>query len=652
MPHPKSRPFRKRECEARIEDRPEPCTASVRHEAVCPLCFVPLPSAGLLNHFSTAHHSTEPSIGRDRLLSGGSTIQLLDARTPPAAEARASGQERSEFSYSLPYELDVEFTLPRWLTADASNRILFLALDMNLVKQYKLSPLSVWKGASVAEQFQCIKPAQHIDAKQLQQRLHGIPVKPCVLSGGKARLLLLVVEQPKYLRKPEWSLLGMHSVALDRSPLQLRSAVQYAEMPFEDLAVYGQVTLETTAVPVTPEALHRVPLNIMCVLDSSSSMSPYLQHVQTAMCHMLQRLVPQDQLGVVTSTSVALELSLMDDEGKRQVTEALEAVQTEDDANDAHVTRGLALALQCLEMMERRAAPSSVSAILLVACSQDGQLREHTDFLLERCAALRCSLHTLALASEEDMDALPELSMRARTPFTFIEEASFLREALQSLVDRLSTTVAQQVEVTLKPCFHLEEVLTPFDCYRKPGGSWHVRIPDLGVGERRDILVKLAVPAAAQMKQDGSITLLEASVSSQGGYSLAESTSISMRRTTEEGGAGGCIVNSVKDVRENLEVRDQVERWEAGRVLEEAVFDADHLAFEAAVAHVRCKRGEYELMERTPLLALLDQDLCRMEQSFELRTSTEWKACRPKVLQALLGHRLQRLVNIAAPTSH
>ena len=274
----------------------------------------------------------------------------------------------------------------------------------------------------------------------------------------------------------------------------------------------------------------------------------------------------------------------------------------------------------------------------LLSSTVDESLQDHMDFLLDRCAAVPCSLYTFALASDESMDALPELSLRSKTPFTFLEQAPLLQEALARLVGLLSSVVAQQVEVVLKPRFEVEDILTPFDCYCSGSDplTWHVKIPDLSVGERRDILVKLAVPATAPMK-DGSITLLEASVSSQG-YVMAEQ-STSLRRNLSG-------LTAFEAPTENLEVRDHLERLEAGRVLEEAVFDADHFAFEAARGHLQSKRREYGAMvPRTPMLDLLDQELQFADQHLEhLHAGEDWKSCRPRLFEAILMHRLQRSV--------
>ena len=44
------------------------------------------------------------------------------------------------------------------------------------------------------------------------------------------------VEQPTYVKPPEWSPVGLLAVALDQSPVQLTAAVEYSELPYEDAA--------------------------------------------------------------------------------------------------------------------------------------------------------------------------------------------------------------------------------------------------------------------------------------------------------------------------------------------------------------------------------------------------------------------------------
>ena len=218
-------------------------------------------------------------------------------------------------------------------------------------------------------------------------------------------------------------------------------------------------------VPATPAALRRVPLNVVCVLDCSEPVLQHKESVQAAISQMMQLLVPQDRLGIVASSEdarVLLELTRMDEEGKGHAAEALEALPV---GGKAEITRGLALGVQCLgfifstvpflnsckphsispehrlsprcmELMEQQ-EPFAVSTIVLLACGQDPQLRDHIDFLLDRCPEVPCSLYTFALASDEgiDADALPELALRSMTPFTFIEQDATLGERLAKLVD-------------------------------------------------------------------------------------------------------------------------------------------------------------------------------------------------------------------------
>lgn len=286
-------------------------------------------------------------------------------------------------------------------------------------------------------------------------------------------------------------------------PLSLTTRVEYSALPRgQTRDVFGLVSVQAamaSAQGSPSEQEERQAMDLICVLDVSGSMTgAKIQQVKEAMRFVISQADPRDRLSVVpfnSSAGLSLPLSRMTAQGKDAANVATVRLTA---GGGTSIASGLSVALS---VMEQRRQRNKVAAILLLTDGQDGRTRAQLPSLLERASSVGCALYAFGFGADHDAALLGDIAERARTPFTFVEDTSNVAEAFAGAVGGLSSVVAQGVELTLECGMELKAVHTPFAVQREEAGGLTravVTIPDVFAGERRDVLVEVAVPAQSE----------------------------------------------------------------------------------------------------------------------------------------------------------
>eukprot|EP00931_Biecheleriopsis_adriatica_P018148 TRINITY_DN1278_c0_g1_i1.p1 TRINITY_DN1278_c0_g1~~TRINITY_DN1278_c0_g1_i1.p1 ORF type:complete len:574 (-),score=172.02 TRINITY_DN1278_c0_g1_i1:334-2055(-) len=419
-------------------------------------------------------------------------------------------------------------------------------------------------------------------------------------------------------------------------PLSLSTRVEYSALPKgASQAVFGLITVQAKSLEagVTSSSDgERRPMDIVCVLDVSGSMGSNnkIGDLKEAVRFIISEARPQDRLSIVTFNSSAdrkLKLRRMDRHGQDEAT--VETMRLTAGGGTC-IAAGLDMGLAVLEKRRQR---NSVSAILLLTDGQDHSTRPHLQKLMQRAANAGCGLYAFGFGKDHDADLLREISEQARTPYTFVENTSCIKEAFAGVVGGLSSIVAQRVELSLSCQAVLKEVSTPFEVQRDGDKKAKVTIPDVFAGERRDVLVELSVPAG-----DSTETLLEASAryvdlrGQQGVLVQTASVTMSVLRVEEP----------QPELEPDAEVTDQRERVEVTRVLEQAAVHSDEGRFEEAQQLLQAQRSKVS-KRLTPISEALGLELQDAEQRMASRST--WQLGAAEVKDAFQMHKMQRCTN-------
>jgi len=296
-----------------------------------------------------------------------------------------------------------------------------------------------------------------------------------------------------------------------------------------------------------------------------------------------------------------------------------------------------------LSVMEQRRQRNKVSSILLLTDGQDRSTRGQMPALIARAQQANCSLYAFGFGRDHDAALLSEFAEQAQTPFTYVEDTENIREAFAGAVGGLSSIVAQAVELTITGHVPLTNVHTPFVMRRISETTASVTIPDIFAGERRDILVELAVPAGGDV--GGPTTLLEAHVR------YTDLRSGSSVQTVPAAMEATRVEEPQPEAEPDEEVSAQRERVEVTGALRAAAAQSDAGQFEEArrvldVAdrRLKCKKNKTQMSE------LLEDELADAQS--RMRSHSVWEGGgRAEVRDATQMHSMQRSTNMMMSSS-
>jgi uncharacterized protein YegL len=423
-------------------------------------------------------------------------------------------------------------------------------------------------------------------------------------------------------------------------PLSLNTRVEYTALPRgQSRDVFGLVTVQAAEVDASTVCTDRQPMDMVCVLDVSGSMSgSKIRQVEDAMRFVIEQSDPRDRLSIVTFNHEAerqLPLRKMKPEGKDAANVTVLRLAA---GGGTSIAEGLELGLQ---VMEQRRQRNKVSAILLLTDGQDGTAAARLPGLISRAEAARCALYTFGFGADHDAVMLGQIAEQARTPFSFVESTGAnIREAFAGAAGGLTSVVAQDIQINLTSRVALKALHTPFQTSRVSDTQATVTIPDIFAGERRDILVELTVPLNDCDRGSKRVLLLTASaqyVDLQHGSSLhTPEATMSVEQVSEP----------QPEAEPDDEVSLQRERVEVARALQQATEDGNSGRFTDAQRTLEA--AEQRLRPpatRSPATAVLGQQLQEVRQQMQNQSMWEQRG-RAAVTDACSMHQMQRCTNM------
>jgi Mg-chelatase subunit ChlD len=419
--------------------------------------------------------------------------------------------------------------------------------------------------------------------------------------------------------------------AVADSILAVSTRVEYSALPRGRVQdIFGLVSVEASK-RAAEEELPRQPMDIVCVLDVSGSMTgTKIRLVQDAMRFVVEQADPADRVSIVTfnhMASRALRLRKMNAEGKNDATVSVLQMVA---GGGTSIAAGLDAALQ---VMEQRRHRNKVSAILLLTDGQDYSTRPQIPSLVARAQQVGASLYAFGFGADHDAQLLSEVAEQATTPFTFVEDEEHIREAFAGAVGGLSSVVAQKIELRVACHVPLTAVHTPFPVQHGSDGTFTVTIPDMFAGERRDLVVELAASPEATSLLTASAHFFDL----QGG-SNSQTASVAMEVERCE--------QPQPEMEPDEEVSAHRERVEVSRALQEAAAESDLGNFEVAREKISAMDKKVKSRKQTKMSAAMLLELEDAQERMASRSAWE-QGGRAEVKDAAQMHMMQRCTNMS-----
>lgn len=309
---------------------------------------------------------------------------------------------------------------------------------------------------------------------------------------------------------------------------------------------FVNVSLKATA---DDENIKRMPMDIVCVLDNSGSMSgSKLDSVKAAMAFVTSQLTSSDRLSVINFNSFASPLHgllKMTDANKERSTSKLNQLSA---CGGTDIYAGM---LMSFDTLFKRQTFNKSCCILLLTDGQDGSQEIEKIELGKKIRAMGYSLYVFGFGNDHDDKQLKLIANASEGSYSFVNEDSEIVEAFGGCLGGQQSLVAKNVTLTIElpfPIVSAERHSTRLSSSQRAfnalnplysstnrdndndndeikmlqvfsgkypqikssdNKSVQITFANMFAGESRDILVKLALPACspADMQQQGYAVL-------------------------------------------------------------------------------------------------------------------------------------------------
>ncbi|CAF3613243.1 unnamed protein product [Rotaria sp. Silwood1] len=203
--------------------------------------------------------------------------------------------------------------------------------------------------------------------------------------------------------------------------ITVSTKLEFKGQPFhQESNIYGLVTLQTPSIRRS-SSLSRVPIDLVCVVDQSASMSgAKMILLKQTLMYITEQLTDLDRLAIISFDDHAYDrshgLKRMNENNKRKLNMVIN-----DDIEDGFSTYiGCGLEMG-IEMFRRRQTKNPISALFLLTDGQDDEVHDYSHVIRRLPEDVVC--HTFGYGSDHEADLLVQLTEQGNGgTFTYIDK--------------------------------------------------------------------------------------------------------------------------------------------------------------------------------------------------------------------------------------
>jgi len=266
-----------------------------------------------------------------------------------------------------------------------------------------------------------------------------------------------------------------------------------------DGTVYASIDLEAADAA----AGERPPMSVAIVIDHSGSMAGEpLARAKAAARGLVERMGAADHAAIVqydSTAEVLVPAVPVDVEGKRRLEAAIDSIA---DRGGTNIGAGLELGR---DEVLKGVGPGRVNRLILLSDgnANEGLLTVPEFARLASTAAERgVRISTVGLGDSYNEDLMQAVAEHGRGRYYYAQDATALAAVFAGELKAIAGTVATQTELRLTPACGAEIVEVFGYETRRDGQTTIVPLADLAGGDRRKVVARVKVPAAARGKVD------------------------------------------------------------------------------------------------------------------------------------------------------
>jgi Ca-activated chloride channel family protein len=328
----------------------------------------------------------------------------------------------------------------------------------------------------------------------------------------------------------------------------------------------GQSTQAVARVAINVAKLDRTgrpPANVALVVDTSGSMEGKpIEDARAAALALFDALSAKDRLAVVvfnSKTETILPSTPIDDADIGDVKKKIRAIKAEG-------TTDMASGLQAgINEVTAHLDPEGVNRVILLG---DGVPNDETPIaaMAESAGTRGVSITALGLGDDYNETLMGRIAQTTGGKFQYVADSSKVTSFFKEEVGRLEKTYARDawLDIATGPGVHVSDVVG--QQYVPTGKGVRVHVGDLALGEKMDVVVKLAVDGR---KDGATIELMDAVLRYSEGVGAMQGERrafVGLHATGDKGKLASGKDANVEDVAAKAqEAADQLEQIRAAR---------------------------------------------------------------------------------------
>ena len=278
------------------------------------------------------------------------------------------------------------------------------------------------------------------------------------------------------------------SLKLKYSTLQVNSASETVEP-----------VLFTLKTENTKEG-SRVPLDLVCVLDVSGSMSgAKITLLKDTLKYLVDLLGENDRISIVKFNGSAERLTPL-----QRVTEAnkpkiLKAIESLYASGGTSITAGMT---EAVSILNGRKYKNSVSSVFLLSDGLDGRATMGVKQLLETHKPKDSfTINTFGYGSDHDPNLMNSIAQLMDGKFYFVEKLETVDECFVHAIGGLMSVVGQDTTITIQPVkseifpnIHIKKAFGGAELWKVLDGTYSTGISQVSSGRSKNYVLELAIP--------------------------------------------------------------------------------------------------------------------------------------------------------------
>ncbi|CAF2652620.1 unnamed protein product [Rotaria sp. Silwood2] len=292
------------------------------------------------------------------------------------------------------------------------------------------------------------------------------------------------------------------NAASNLSLITVSTTLEYgAQISQEESNIYGLVTLQVPSAIVPSEsksiALSRVPIDLVCVVDQSGSMSGMkMRLLKQTLVYIVEQLNDLDRLAIISFNTQAYNRS----HGLKRMNQQNQQILMRTINNDlsggggTYIGCGLQMGINLFISRQTR---NPLGALLLLTDGQDDKKHDYSQMMGTLPEGVLC--HTFGYGPDHTAALLVQLAEQGNGgTFTYIDQQQAVGPAFAMALGGLFSCVAQQLRVNIEfnEEYRITHVHSKYQHEPKnlPSKKVTFKLNDLNSDEKRNLVFQLHVP--------------------------------------------------------------------------------------------------------------------------------------------------------------